>query len=657
MEINKTAIIDLLKNGDLNSLPVEARSLLLGLFSDGLQGLMDAAVVNNIDKIPPIIKDIVSPYLLEIDWNNVPGQIADTFNSFFRTDGPGLVSSITNVLNGSAFSNINLTDFFKDFNLNLGGSNFIFNGVRNVVDMISSGGLGGISQILSDFGGFDPMSLIPGSGIIKTASTIFGVLFKEGDLLGNLFGNEGFGITSILDAIGVGDTIKGLVAPILGLLGLGGGGSGCPCSPGCRKTDHFITEKEQELLKEEKCETVISNSSSSYYPTGDKPNPSETNGNLLSEAFGYIETQLGASIIPENILNLTAAILELPRLSSLGNHSESTQFADWPDFMNEYSYSMKTIEHGFKIADNNITGMEKIFRVILDGEFFSSAFEKSRDDQVIETLADTAQAVKELYTMIQVLDRTKRGGSGIYSVPSLAIQKMKNSYAKLIKFKTANWIQHAKKVKDFLELAMSIWKSLEPGRSHKVETEENPGSTENNTVDTPFTAEDLEAGTSRFTEDFYQALTDMVHTDVDSEIDEIFEKISLKDFETPGTNTPKVRRPYEDSLRKLIEKRIQNQQNPNDLLPDPLQITTPPGAAPTITTPPGVTPTIVTAPPTGIDPRFTPNVPVSSDPRRQPISIEDLKRLSEQTGLNDYNTLVQKLLDEQAAAEGRKENC
>lgn len=627
MEINKDAITDLLRRGDLDLLPVEARPLLIGLFSDGLQGLMDAAVVNNIDKLPPIIKDIVKPYLLKIDWNSVPGQIAKVFNSFFREDGPGLLNTIGDAISKFKLPNLNISEFFSNFKLNLSGNNFIFNGVRDVVKMISSGGLGGISKILSDFGGTSLLGLIPGSGIIKTASTIFGVLFGEGDILSNLFSNGGFGISSILNVLGVGGTITGLISPILGLFGLGGRRSACPCDPKCRKTDHMVTEKNQKLLEEKKCETIISNSSSSYYPGSasgsGRPDPSMTNGNLLSEAFGFVATQLGANIIPENVLNLTAAILELPRLGSLGSHAQSAQFADWPDFMNEYSYSMKTIEHGFKITDNNITGMEKILRVFLDGQFFDSAFEQSRDDQVIETLSDTATAVKELYTMIQVLDRTKRGSSGIYKVPSLAVNKMIKSHAKLIKFRAANWAKHLKKVKDFLDLGLSLWKALQPGKSYNNSKEKDPGSSENTEVDTPFGADEMFGGMTRFDTEYYQAMTDMVHTENDSEINDIFNKIGLKVNGDNSENISDFRKGYEDTLRKLIQERIleQTQQTVNN------------------------------------DPASKGYTPVSSDSRRQPISVQDLQRLSEETGLNDYNTLVKKLLDEQATAEGRKENC
>lgn len=630
MQINKDSIIDLLSRGDLNLLPTESRSLLLGLFSDGLQGLMDAAVVNNIDKLPPIIKDIVSPYLLEIDWNNVPGQIADVFNSFFREDGPGLLSTINKAISGFSLSNFNISDFFSNFNLNLGENNFIFNGVKDVVNMISSGGLGGISQILSDFGGIDLLGLIPGSGIIKTASTIFGVLFGEGDILTNLFGGGGFGISSILNVLGVGETITGLISPILGLFGLGGKKSSCPCDPKCRKIDHIVTEKGQKLLEENKCETIISNSSSSYFPGSSsgsgKPDPAFTNGNLLSDAFGFITTQLGANIIPENILNLTAAILELPRMNSLGAHSQSAQFADWPDFMNEYSYSMKTIEHGFKITDNNITGVENILRIFLDGQFFDSSFEKTRDDIVLETLSDTANAVKELYTMIRVLDRTKRGGSGIYGVPSLAVKKMIRSHAKLVKFRSANWAKHLKKVKDFLELAMSLWRSLQPGRSYNEVAETKEGSSETTIVDIPFNSEEMLNETQRFNSDFFRAMNDMVHTENDSEINDIFDKISLKNNEETERleiNESFYKKKYEDTLRKLIQERIleQTEQTINN------------------------------------DPASRSYTPVSSDPSRQRISVQDLQRLSEETGLNDYNTLVKKLLDEQAAAEKRKGNC
>jgi hypothetical protein len=625
VEINKESIINLLERRDLDLLPPESRSLLIGLFSDGLQGLMDAAVVNNIDKIPAPIREIVAPYLLEIDWNNVPSQIASAFNSLFREDGPGLMGSIKNLLGSIDLSNFNIGEFFQNFNLNLGGINLNFNGIRDVIGMISSGKLGGISQVLSDFGGIDLLGLIPGSGIIKTASTIFGVLFKEGDILSNLFGGGGLGITSILGALGVSDTITGLISPILGIFGLGGLKSSCPCDPKCRKTDHLVSENGIRLLEEEKCETVISNSSSSYYSGGGsgRPDPSFTNGNLLSNAFGLVTTQLGAGLIPQNVLNLTAAILELPRLGSLGAHSQSAQFADWPDFMNEYSYSMKTIEHGFKITDNNLTGVEKILRVFLDGQFFDSAFEQKRDDQVIETLSDTANAVKELYTMVKILDRTKRGSSGVYKAPAVAVKKMIKSHTKLINFRAANWAKHLKKIKDFLELGLSLWKELQPGKSYDSQQEKEPGSSENSGVDTPFNLEEMNNDTSRFNTEYYKAMSDMVHTDNDAEINDIFEKIGLKDNGESEEKLSKFRKNYENTLRRLTQERISEQ----------------------------------TGIPANRDPSMKGYTPVSSDSRRQSISAQDLQRLSEETGLNDFNTLVKTLLDEQAAAERRKENC
>lgn len=627
MEINREAIVEILSNRELDILPPEPRALLIGLFSDGLQGLMDAAVLNNIDKIPQSIRDIVSPYLLEIDWNNVPQQASELFNSFFREGGAGLNSVVSNLV--GSINPENILDAIGGLNINLGGVNLSVDGVRSAIDQIRSGGLGGITQVLSDFGGMDLLSLVPGSGIIRTASTIMGVLFNGGDLFTNLFGNNGFGIGTILDSLGLSSTLVGLVAPILGLLGVGGG---CPCSPGCRKTDQFITEKEIELLDEEKCETIISNASTSYFPTGDPPDPTKTNDNPVADAYGFIETLLGDILIPKNVLNLTAAILELPRLEKLGRRVESFQNADWPDFANELSYTMRAVEHGLKVADNNITGAEKILRVIIDGQIFDDLFEKKRDDLVLDTLAENSLAIKELFAMVQQLDGTKMGPPALRSNPAKSVKKIVKAHAGIVKSRQETWLAHAKKIKEFIEFALEIWNSLEPGAKPEELSNLLPGSSLNTTVAYPFPTEELEKEIERFQEDHYKMLADLVHTDDSDTIADIMDNIKLDQ----SASSPLPSRQYQNTLNRLIQDRILDQA---------------PGGRPSL----GSTPPRDTFTPSSPGDRSS---PVTSETgRKPPITLGDIERLAEETGTTDYNQIVKDLLKQQELAQNSEENC
>ena len=679
MEINREAIIEILENRELDVLPPQHRALLIGLFSDGLQGLMDAAVVNNIDKLPAGIRDIVSPYLLEIDWNRVPEQASRMFNSFLREGGAGLTSVVGNLLNGADLSNFNLGESLRGLNLNVGGINLSLDGIRNTIEQITSGGLGGITQVLSDFGGMDLLSLVPGSGIIRTASTIMQTLFNGGDLFSNLFGNNGFGIGTILDSLGLSSTLVGLVAPILGLLGVGGG---CPCAPGCRKTNHITTEKDIELLDEEKCETIISNASTSYFPSGDPPDPTKTNDNPVAEAYGFIETLLGDNLIPQNVLNLTAAILELPRLEKLGRRAESFQNADWPDFVNELSYTMRALEHGLKVADNNMTGAEKILRVIIDGQFFDDIFEKKRDETVLNTLTDVTLAVQELYTMIQQLDSTKTGPPAITNSPALAIRKTIEANSEVVQTKAETWIAHIKKIKDFIEFALEIWNSLEPGAEPEELNNMMAGSSLNTTVSYPFPQEELEKDLERFQEEHYKMLSELIHNDDSDAISDIMDRIRLN----RSVPRPLPSRQYQQTVNRLARDRMSAPDSPDTgaerRLPAPIVTPERPdsGSIPSDNNATRRPPAPVSNEsdpvtrrlPTPISNKSEPKTPDPTAPRdvitrraptpiittpRLPITLDDLERLAEETGNKDYNALVRDLLEQQEKLRNGKENC
>lgn len=516
MQFNREAVIDLMKQGVLDQLPVEARSVLIGLFSDGLRGALDAAVLNQIDKLPPVLRDIAGPFLESIDLTQVPGQIASAVSGFFNSEGPGL-----------NFSMQRITDALNLGNIDIGG----------IFDSITSGGLGGITNLLSDFGGFDLFSMIPGSGIIRTASTIFDTLFGGGDLFGNLFGNGGFGITSILDTLGVSSTITGLIAPILGLFGFGGGKSKCPCDPSCRKTDHFVVEDGTELLKEDKCETVISNSSTSYFSGGGIPDPGLTNGNILSAAYGFVTTALGSSLIPDNILNLTGAILGISRLSNLGSEVESAQNADWPDFVNEISYSMKAIENGFKITDNNLTGVEKILRLFLDGGFFENEADSKRDQLVIESLTTALESIAELYAMIISIDQTKLGSQTATAMPAIATKKSAAVRPLVEKLRGLTAARHLKTAESFLNTALEAWNALDPGTGSDSVEGFTPGSASNPSISEAWNAEVLGSESERFTTSYYRLLKNLEFTENNETRQDILNQISLKYSEGGGNST------------------------------------------------------------------------------------------------------------------------
>lgn len=504
MQFDKDKILDLLRQGVLDRLPADARAVLTGLFSDGIRGALDAAVLNNLDKLPPVLTDIVEPFLSDIDLAQVPSQIASAVSSFFNSEGPGLSFNIGGLLDG----------------LSLGGIN-----IGGIFDSIASGGLGGITNLLSDFGGIDLFSMIPGSGIIRTASTIFSTVLGGGDIFGSLFGTGGFGITSVLNTLGVSNTITGLMAPILGLFGFGGGRSKCPCDPSCRKTDHFVTEKGERLLEEDRCETVISNSSTSFFSSGGVPVPGASNGNLLSSAFGFIETALGSSLVPDNVLNLTGAILGISRLSNLGSQVESSQNADWPDFMNELSYSMKAIENGFKITDNNLTGVEKILRLFLDQGFFTNTEDAARDQLVIESLTTALESVSELYAMVLALDRTKRGPVIASAFPAIATKKSQAVRPLVEKLRASTVARHLKTASDFLDVALDVWNSLDPGTETDDPRAFTPGSTSNPGISEPF---DLRLGNDKFTAEYFNLRKNLEFLEDSQKIQSIFDQLSLK---------------------------------------------------------------------------------------------------------------------------------
>lgn len=429
-----------LANMGMEYLPPEARSVLTGFLIGGLQGGLDAAAMLGLDKLPPTLRDIAKDLLDTIKLEELPSQVFDIVTSFFSDAGDGLNSVLNKIAGG-----INIES------LDLGA----------VFEKITRGDFGDIARLLGDLGNIPFLSsLLPGTGIINTVSTVLG-LFDGGisNIFSNLLSSNGFGLTNVLNFFGVGSTITGLIGPLLKLFGLGGNiNSKCPCHPSCRKTDHFITEDEVKLL--EKCSSIIPNSSSTYLPRGIGESNNE---NPFSQALGLVNTALGESLIPSNIFNLTEFITGTARVGDMAKRVESARNADFPDWQNELVYTFKAVENSFKVMDNNTTKIEEIIGLFLKSGIFSQLFNRKKDKYIFDVLQSLTLAVNDLQRQTTTLDQVKVGGYA-GAMPTEPIIKSKK-HAELIKYineaNDLDWL----KILEYMEVAMKIWNLLKPGPS------------------------------------------------------------------------------------------------------------------------------------------------------------------------------------------------
>jgi len=441
-EQRKKLKLQILQSLPLDLLPPKVRSVLTGAMIGGIQGMMDAAAIIGLEKLPSELRGIVKDLIKDIDWKSVPGTIVDVFDSFFNETGPGLISKMGDMIKG-----IDLT------NIDIGG----------VFDKVFSGDFGDVTKFLSDLGSIPFLSnLLPGTGILNSVSTILG-LFDGGigNLFNNLFSNGGFGLTSVLNIFGVSSTLTGLIGPLLGLFGFGGGAnSKCPCDPSCRKTDHFVTEDGVKLL--EKCSSVIPNSSSTYLPKGGA-DIKANNSNVFSDALGLVTTGIGESLIPPNIFNLTEFITGVPRIGKMAQRVESSRNADFPDWQNELIYTFKAIETGMKVNDNNVTKIEEIVSLFARADLFKQFFSKAKDDFVFEVLHDLSMSIRDLQIQTTTLDRVKRGGwARAFPTPAIAKTKAHIGTIPVARSSTRlDWL----KVLDILQAVLDILNLLKPGNN------------------------------------------------------------------------------------------------------------------------------------------------------------------------------------------------
>jgi hypothetical protein len=231
-------LINILSDLTGQDIPPVIRSVLGGLLTDGLIGGLDAAVFNGVSYLPAPVQGLVGSLYGSIRDKD---SLSDTTRSALETVvGEGRMDAITGVFSSAkALTSGNLT-------------------IDEVFDGLSS-----TTNLLKEFGAFKDFA-IPGTQIIKTASTLFSLGGLKPDL--GLLAGQGLGLAGALGIYGSpAGLVTSLVAPSIGKLfggGLFGGGSdprnSCPCLEKCRKTDHFISENSTNLLQT--CAPVMNSS-------------------------------------------------------------------------------------------------------------------------------------------------------------------------------------------------------------------------------------------------------------------------------------------------------------------------------------------------------------------------------------------------------------
>ncbi len=432
-------------NEALSNISPAAASVYFSYMSGGALGAIDTSVAFGLDVLPSTLRGILSP-LFDIGRVALKNQPLNYSSIVDAALGGGLVNEVQSILN-------NKTDF----------SNFDLDGLSSLV---SGGGLGTVAKLFSDFSNIDSIEKLAGS-VPKLATTALSLI------------GQGAGFASFLGPGGIGlDAVKALTGsnPVVGILGgLSGGlfgrgnsGSGCPCDPSCRKTSHGQDSDGVNLL--EKCGSNPSSTTVSYSPTN---NPLQNNLNVVAKSLGVSPTGLGKDLRVQNPLDLTL-ILGSPKLKDLAKTVFDARFADQPEFMAELAYSFEAVQTAFKQADNNITKVESIERKLIDicYKLLASLFETgggtkkglSTVNELLKSVKDNSEAIRDLYRFTKYLDNVKAGPRGGV-IPTSSIVKSIKNIKTLSRLNSLSKKEANKILNMGLRRADREWRSISPGLS------------------------------------------------------------------------------------------------------------------------------------------------------------------------------------------------
>jgi hypothetical protein len=402
---------------------------------------MDATAALGLSQIPDEINDVISP-ALAIGANVLktqPQAINRVVNS--ATGGSGS-SSMKETLDSVQKTIAMTPDLASRIN-----------------SSITTGDLGEVASTLSSFSNIPGLPKIPGAeNVPQIASTVLQSVGLGKQFLDTFKG--GISLSSVGSLLQV-DAMAGLLGGLVPGL-FGGGGSGCPCGPKCRKTKHFEDSDGNNLL--EPCGNVVANSASSYSPDGI---PTQNNQNEVAESLGRIATLVGSELCSSNAWDLTEMIQDVNRLGEMADRLDGAKDADWPELWSEFIYTFETIEKAFKKADNNITKVESIERKLIDSQYRLInkllVGNQSFMSQTLASIITTSKAIQDMYRFVKKLDVKKNGGTAGVSVTD----SLSSVFENITKIATLNSLtkKEAKFItSSFLETADSEWKDLNPAK-------------------------------------------------------------------------------------------------------------------------------------------------------------------------------------------------
>lgn len=371
-----------------------------GVFSaalvGGAGGTFDAAVQYGIDKLPAgPVSDFAAAAVSNLDLTKAPGAIQNVIDGGLSG---GLSAAVGDIAGGIDFNNVN---------------------VANLGSQLVGGSFGDVAGLMQNFANQPGLnSLVP--GLPTTASSLLGAAGLGGPWAAAVPA-AGLGIqaaTALLGGqnpmgaiLGGGGAFGSLLGGLGGLFG-GVGGNPCPCLPKCRKVSHGAASNGINPLEPQGA--LIENNSNKY--GSDILN---NNATCLAQAAGLSFSGIGASLIPSNILNLTGAITSIPALNDPAGRLEQAikGGAEQSDLMLEFMYAFEGMEKGFKLTDNNISQLEWINHINLVSGLLGYDRIATGAGSILDlNAADTtehAQAITDLYAMVQQLNSVKDGGSAV----------------------------------------------------------------------------------------------------------------------------------------------------------------------------------------------------------------------------------------------------
>ena len=381
-------------------------SLLVG----GGKGALDAAVQFGANNLTGVTKDIFAKSIEGVDLNQAPALLGGLLSS---ATGGGLASNVSNIAQGLDFSNL---------------------GVEGLAANLSGGNFGEVGKIFQDFSNFSSLaSLTP--GLPSTASALMGAA-GLGSPLDLVFPGAGLGLTAATALLGGNNPLSSIIGgggafgALGGLFGGGGGGNPCPCDPKCRKTSHATDSDGNKLLDPAGNLTV---DNSNVYGSDILNN----NSTCLASNMGLSFTDIGAELIPGNLLDFTAAINFATRTGQLSEKLEMAikGGAEQADMAQELVYSMEAIEKGFKMADNNISMVETVENLLINawGAWLTSIITGKGGkggvgmlEKLTNDVRENSQAIRDVHNMARRLDAVKDGGRAGTSPTPATIASLKN---------------------------------------------------------------------------------------------------------------------------------------------------------------------------------------------------------------------------------------